>query len=303
MTVPAFLSGVLSTAGSFFTKLGSEGPQMWTGTLIIGGGALAMAGIIGTGLDHRLPSEAERFPRRTDDKTEICFTSSIKLVKGADRGCYTRSTLAGMESASVIDTRGNEIVLTLTDPKDDLAPVAVIRNCKVFNEYKAKGWYAFSSREMRREVFYTRSCRTLDMMIRSQSPSQTQFDQGQLTEADIEPLLEQEPIGFVEGNADKSLSITGDARITQGAPGADRDGAKAKVASGPGVWTISQDGQRAVLQEIAHADFNADGYGDILVLIAIGADEATAITGLLALVEKKASNETPVISLVPPTYP
>ncbi|MEO0398896.1 MAG: hypothetical protein AAF224_05670 [Pseudomonadota bacterium] len=230
-----------------------------------------------------------------EDRSEVCLIGDMALVKGARGGCYARATLSALQEAAVLGPSGEEVVLTLAHPTDDLAPVAVVRTCAAFRDYREKGWYAFSSREMRREAAFVKSCGALGMLVDSKTPNASLFEGGRLSAADVSAIVGQRPVGITDGVA---------APATQAAPTekiAAADALAVRGAPANGAWRVTNGGQKAALQEIAHADFTGDGFGDILLFVAVGVDKATAAAAFLTIVEKTPAATGPLMSLIDPS--
>ena len=201
---------------------------------------------------------------------EVCLKTDIAMIDGLAPGCYPRAALAAFRDRPVFDARGLAAALSLAHPTDAMAPLAIVRTCAEYREKSADGWFAFSSRAMRREAFFRRACGVLDMLAWSRDPDASYFEEGAAALADIEALAASGAFGLAEGSPKAppgSTTSTDDA-----AP------AISVRADAPGVWALSwAEDRAAVVQEIAHADFNADGAGDILVFIALGARGATGL--------------------------
>ncbi|MBY0422346.1 MAG: hypothetical protein K2Q06_08590, partial [Parvularculaceae bacterium] len=133
------------------------------------------------------------------------------------------------------------------------------------------GWYSLAESEMRREAFFKRACGVLSMLERARKPDLSHFANEAMNEADMQSLAKGPPfrIGGDPGVPDVTATV-----------GRNPDGA----------WTLSADGQKAMMQEVAHADFNADGLGDMLVFVAISVEHGSATAAEVGLVEKKSAN-------------
>ena len=125
---------------------------------------------------------------------------------------------------------------------------------------------------MRREAWFERACGVLSMLERARTPDATHFAGDRLTAADMTSLAKETP--FRLGDDDAAATAT-PSTVSGGADG---------------VWTLSAGGQSAVVQEIAHADFNADGLGDVLVFVSLSVEGGTATAAEVGVVEKKAAD-------------
>ncbi|MEE2692387.1 MAG: hypothetical protein VX640_12685 [Pseudomonadota bacterium] len=194
----------------------------------------------------------------------ICLKTKISFAAGADKGCYSRDEIEAFDAAPLLDDHGAPVSVSLSHPTDMSRPQATASTCADWRRLTGEGWYALSTADMRREAWFVRACGTLALLKAARRADLTHFEDAAASEADMESLAATAP--FRIGPAE------------EGAPTAEVSRA------GPAEWRLSVDGQFAVVQEIAHADFNADGLGDLLVFVSLNAGGGTATasrTGLL----------------------
>ncbi|MGF1543673.1 MAG: hypothetical protein ACFB00_04085 [Parvularculaceae bacterium] len=213
------------------------------------------------------------------DETEICIKTNASLVDGLEPGCYARGALKAYLEKPVLGRAAAPVAVSLADPRDDLAPLAVVRTCGAYADLTRKKWYVLSSREMRREAFFVRACGALDMMIRSRPAETSHFADEEMSADDMRALASKAPFRIAE-SADAP------------APG---DG-MAIENERPGWWRMRLGDQTALLQEIAHADFNKDGVGDILAFAFVGVEDATVGVATVGLVEKASATAAPTFT-------
>ncbi len=229
--------------------------------------ALGAAGAAIGGVQLAVSPAGERYA-----DTEICILSDAPMVEGLTRGCYKRGDLAAFLKRPVLGRNEAPVAVALADPKDDLAPLAVVRTCAEYDALVGRKWFALSSREMRSQANLIRACGALAMMRRSRPADETYFSDGAMSETDMRAMADGPPFRFAE------------ARLEAPSDGA----AMSKPA--PGVWRLSTGDQIAELHEIAHADFNKDGLGDMLALVSINVVDGTATAAELGLVLKTSAD-------------
>lgn len=210
---------------------------------------------------------------RRDDGTndKICVRADIGFAETKKGGCYFRRDFAAMERSQVLDAQGAPVRVSLAHPTDYEREPTQVSTCAEYNGLVESGWYALAESEMRREAYFKRACGVLSMLERARTPDLSHFANEAMTDADMQSLAKGPP-----------FRIGGD----PGVP----DVAATVGRSAEGGWTLSANGQKATMQEIAHADFNADGLGDMLVFVSISVEHGSATAAEVGLVEKKTAN-------------
>ena len=202
---------------------------------------------------------------------EVCVHDGVTLVEGLAGECRAPVDFAEFLDRPLTDAQGAPVVVSLADPVDDLAPEEDVTTCATYEAKTTAGWYALSGAARRREAYFTRACGALQMLVQAQQPRVSYFVEGGLELADV-----------------ANMPMTDMPRIGPGAPGEYADATVA--ADGPWQWKITGRATELTIQEIAHADFDRDGYGDVLAFVALGARGGTAAAGAPALIEKRSAD-------------
>lgn len=207
------------------------------------------------------------FQKRPDSATvasagKICFARDLPLIKGADKDCYKPAEIASLAQKPVLDATGAEATVSLSS--DNTGGMQIAHNCAQFRTMEAAGWYALSTKDMRHEAVFQRACGVLAMLEKAQ-PAKTNFFKTGLTEADMKSLAEGAPFRFGP-------------EFEMPSPAA--------VAKAGQSWKLSSAEETATIEEIAHADFNGDGRGDIVVFVTLGPVGGTATASEVGILEK-----------------
>ena len=206
----------------------------------------------------------------SDPDTEVCLRSNLQFFENARRGCSKKGDIAGWSGAPVLDNRGAAVLLSLSHPTDFTRDDQIIRTCAGFTRFNEAGWYAASTSEMRREAYFQRACGALTYLLAAQKPENSYFERGKASAEDIQSFSKGPPFRIAPRAALPAESDP--ATVSEGEDG---------------IWKVAAGDQQAQVQEIAHADFNDDGLGDILAYVALGVRGASARAGQIGLLEKK----------------
>lgn len=221
--------------------------------------AAAVAGVVVI-RNQNLPAEA---PARAAAET-VCIESDVRLVDGMTRGCFSAAQFEALRDRPVIGGDGAPVEVNLTGPGNgDRADVA--RTCAEYDSMMARGWYALSGADMRREEYFRRACGALSMLVAARPALSSHFANGRADEGDVRSLAREQIFSLGEAAA------TGPAEI-------------AEVDTG--VWKLASAESETMVFEIAHADFTGDGLGEILAYVSTGAVGGTARGGSIGLMEK-----------------
>lgn len=214
---------------------------------------------------------AVRVTRHTDEQAvplevadKICLKRDLFLVKGAPGNCFAAGETATLTGRPVLDNQGAPVALELTHPNDSARAPETVTTCNAYETLAGDGWFALTNRDMRREAYFVRACGVLRLLQRAQPATISYFSGGACSLAGIESVAAAAPFALGEGDA-TAASVE---RISESQ------------------WRIAVDGQIADLQEIAHADFNGDGRGDMAVFISIGAIGGTARASRVGYLDK-----------------
>ncbi len=215
---------------------------------------------------------ASAAPARADDSnTKICLHADIGIAEANRSGCYTRREFSAMASSPVRDAEGQPVKVSLAHPTDYERDASVATTCAEYRGLTEAGWYTLASSEMKREAYFQRACGVLSMLERARTPDLSYFADGHMHDSDAQSLATAAPFGV---------------GAEEGIPAA-----PARVAAGgEGAWTLEGGDQKARMQEIAHADFNADGLGDMLVFVALSVEGGTATASEVGLIVKRAAD-------------
>lgn len=241
------------------------------GAIMVGAGASAAgaAAALYIAATTLAPKHAPDRPVGGDEAGFVCLRTDIAFLAGAGKGCLSRGDVAALSAAPVLDDSGAPVSVSLSHPTDYDAPQAQAATCGDYRRLTADGWYALSTRELRREAWFVRACGVLDMLGRARAPDVSHFEDGRMAQADAAQLAAGPP--FLIGESAQAVV-----------------GAAARI--GDAAWRISYPTGEAVIQEIAHADFNFDGRGDIFVFVSLSAQGGTATASETGLVEKNAAD-------------
>lgn len=213
--------------------------------------------------------ESRRTAGPAADVAEICLKSDFPLVAGAGKKCFAPGGLAALAERPVVDDQGEPVALELTPPQAEGETVSVT-TCNEYRALRRDGWFAATTRELRREAVFMRACDILAMLDKAKPPEKTFFDNAALSANGVAALASQKPFGFIAGAGETARPVS-------------------VTPEGESAWHLSAGEQRGFLQEIAHADFTDDGVGDVLVYMQLAVEGATVQAGLVGIVEKRSA--------------
>ena len=235
--------------------------------LFMGLGAVgALAAAVTTGVYVRgdeKPAPALSAAMRAAPET-VCIESNVRLVESMAPGCLSAAQYEALRDRAVIDGGGDAISVNLAAPVtggDD----ASVRTCAEFDALSEKGWYALSGADMRREEYFDRACGALAFLVKAKPAQETHFTGGKASLEDIRSMAMAEATGFGEAEPAAAVDVS---------EMEDR------------VWKVEIGQGETMIYEIAHADFNGDGLGEILAYVSVGSAGGTARTGSIGLLEK-----------------
>lgn len=249
--------------------------------LILGAGGVAAASAVAwLGLQANPPPRAVKDApaaaaskrREADPNAKICLLADIGLAEARKGQCYERRTFAALADSPVRDDEGKPVSVSLSHPTDFERDPSTATTCAQYRGLVESGWYALTTAEMRREAYFERACGVLSMLERARAPEVSHFSGDRMSASDVASLADGPPFRI---GADAATDAASEPATVGGGDN--------------GVWTLSAGGQAATVQEIAHADFNADGMGDMLVFVRMSVEGGTATAAEVGIVEKKSA--------------
>ena len=208
---------------------------------------------------------------------ELCLKNEIVLFEGAPAGCYSRADLAALRDAPVIDRASDTVRVSMSHPSDASVAPSECETCREFSELRWRGWFAKSSRDMRREAYFIRACGVLDLLLEASPAAENHFADGAPSAADMASI-----------GAERVLRVGDDPETDEGALVAERDD--------PAAWRLATLGQETRIEEIAVADFDRDGVAEILVFLVAGPTDGTATVAEVALLEKDGADSPMILT-------
>ncbi|MGE0408103.1 MAG: hypothetical protein AB7P23_02440 [Amphiplicatus sp.] len=234
--------------------------------MVIGAGAACIAGAALFGLLTQFGGEAPS----SAAGVSVCLKADIPFVEGATKRCYTPAEAAALADRPVLDEQNQHVRISLSHPTDLERGLETAGTCAEYRTLKNAGWYALSTREMRREAVFERACGVIAMLEQAQPAEVSYFENDALSKADLRSLSDHARFGF--------------------GPEDDRPGGGVEISTlGDGVWLIAEGDQRARIEEIAHADFTTDGRADMLVFVTVSVKDGTATASRVGLLDKPAA--------------
>ena len=227
-----------------------------------------------------------------EDGYELCLKSEAPFFEGASARCYSRAALMALAEAPITDSSGAPVSVALSHPTDMTAETVISRNCGVYVDLKRDGWYALTSSDQRREAYFIRACGALALMLEARPAQIVHFTDGSPTMADMSGFLGGAPFGLeplvseVEGDP-RELTLGEAPEKNDIDEGEEASGApRLSLGDSPGEWRAVRGDQIVVMQELALADFDDDGVGEILVFSRAGPRDGTAVFYAVGLLEK-----------------
>ena len=232
-------------------------------TLVMGAGAVGAASVALVAVpDH----DAEKLANVSSPASEICLKGDLDLFDGVSSKCFSRDELLALRDRPVVDMQGQPVAVSMSHPTDMSVPAEDCRTCRDYGEMSFDGWYALSSREMRREAYFVRACGLLAALANAQPASSTYFPNGSPEAEEVAKLARTMKFG-------------------EAGPGED-----IHVEKEPGaIWRISSGQMKWQIHEIANADFDNDGVEEIMAFTVGAPEGGTASFYNAGLLEKDAA--------------
>jgi hypothetical protein len=229
-------------------------------------GALSAAAVTGVAV-MRSDRQAETARTNLADAAveTVCIKSNVRLVEGMSAACYGRAQYEAMRDRAVIASNGSAVSVSLAPPSGIAAPAETAATCAEYDSLVAEGYSALSSADMRREEYFRRACGALSLLAEAAPARRSNFADGKAAMEDVRSMASADAMGFGETEPARNVEVT-------------------EVSAG--VWKVLIGQGETMVYEIAHADFNGDGGGEILAYLTVGAAGGTARTGTIGLMEK-----------------
>lgn len=258
-------------------------------TIIAGIGALGAAGAaVVTGVSMRnAHTDGQEIVGLLENPIEICLQTKVVFFGGAPTGCVGQNEILRWQTAQVVDNQGAPISVSMSHPTDVEQAREDVRNCAAYNRLKKEDWYAGSTREIRREAYFERACGILDYLRKAKAPRESFFENGRCSKEDMISMADGPPFKIIGGPDDVAavaIDVASEDLVSESIIVNEAE---------QGIWQMSSTGQAVRVHEIAHADFDGDGVGDILAHVFIGIEDATASAGLVGYLVKSGP-EAPV---------
>ncbi len=233
-------------------------------------GALSAAAVTGVAV-MRPDRPADPAPASLANaaRETVCIKSNVRLVEGMSAACYARAQYEAMRDRAVIAADGSAVRVSLAHPSDAAAPAETAATCAEYDSLISEGYGALSNADMRREEYFRRACGALALLSKAAPARRSNFSDGTAAIEDVRSMAAADALGFSEAEPAASVEV-------------------AEV--GAGVWRVLIGQGETMVFEIAHADFNGDGGGEILAYLTVGAAGGTARTGTIGLMEKASAS-------------
>ncbi len=253
--------------------------------LIMGAAGLgaAAAGVFGVSTlrdsDETADADTDALHQVSFGGEEICLKADIDFIPGDQNRCFTSAEIAGWRIEPLIDPERGAMAVTMRHPTDGARSAAEPKTCRDYGELRYDGWYAPTSREMRREAFFVRACGVIEMLMRAQTATTNHFADDGLELGEV-------------------ASISADRFLRLGAEDIDAPGDPEIERISDTAWRVAAGGQTTFIEEIAVLDFDNDGIAEILAFFAGGPDQATARLADIALLEKDADQAAVTVTAI-----
>lgn len=199
-------------------------------------------------------------------KGEVCITGDIGLEGVAPGTCYSPEALDALLDKPLAkgqNANGGEV--TMTHPSD-FKKTEKVHTCRAFEEKRKDDWYAMSGADMAAEGWFERTCGTLRILMRARGAADGHLDNPNKGLSDAKLISAQIlPLPSEAKRADMA------AIMKPGATLADfvKSGKVVVHNASAARLELTFNEQRAIYDEIARGDFNADGKGDVLLFMGV----------------------------------
>ena len=203
------------------------------------------------------------------NNTSICLKSNIALWKDVERECLSPSQINALWDKPVM-MRGEPVAVELTHPSDYSVEPVECQTCRQYAERQWDGWFAMTSRDMRREAVFIYACGTLSLLEKAAPARESFFEGGSPGADDIQALAPLLLLRLIDSTASEALEIDVE-RINDAE------------------WRLSTTDYDGSIQEVANADFTGDGVEDVLIFLYGAPVDGTAVLSSVAILEKSSA--------------
>ncbi len=243
-------------------------------TLIMGAGAVGAAGVAYVAVPG---GDSEQSIATAPAGYEICLKGDLSLFAGVSAKCFSRNELVALRDRQVVDTEGNPVAVSMSHPTDMSVAAQDCRTCRDYGEMTFDGWYALSSRDMRREAYFVRACGTLAALFNARPAEESFFKEGSPEAEEVAALATAMKFGEMGSGDDIHVEKA--------------QGAVWRISSGDMTWRI---------HEIANADFDNDGVEEVMAFTSGAPQGGTASFYDAGLIEKDTAGAA--LSFTPISY-
>jgi len=233
-----------------------------------GAAALAAVSIAGVSFYVVAPNDDSREAAIdvAEDDVFICLKSDIALWKDVEQECLSPSQVNALWDKPVM-MRGEPVAVELVHPSDYSVEPVECQTCRQYAERQWDGWFAMTSRDMRREAAFIYACGTLSLLEQAAPASESFFEDGSPSTDDMEALAPSLLLRLTDSTASEALEI---------------DVARISYAE----WRLTAKDYAGSIKEIANADFTGDRVEDVLIFLYGAPVDGTATLSSIAILEK-----------------
>ncbi len=245
-----------------------------TGTI---GALTGLVGAVGLITTANLDTANAPGSGKSGDAEKICLLSEAPFFQGLKAGCYSNKEIADLYDRDLVNERGASVTVQMTSPPEAPQAFDNCRTCSDYNRMRRLGWFALTGRDQRREEFFGRACAMLDFLNKAADSQETYFAQSRLVSQDIEKIPTKSLIQFSAWPNAESGDFSPEEQINR---------TNSEAPDENGNWVVKLDEQWLIIQPLAHADFDGDGIGDMLVFMRTQLDDASAFASSVGYLSK-----------------
>ena len=208
------------------------------------------------------------------EPSEVCVSSQITMINVPAGSCLGMQELSSMMEAPVLAKNGRPVRLKMTQP-NSITTMMTIKSCTDYIQKVKQGWYSLSQRDMDRESLFSARCGLLTSLARARTPRHSHIDE-QKGLANIDwlpssllPEIEEFKPFNAEALAGSDVQSTSVADLVATGEYTIKQATQVSLSLGSKMSDTS-------IHVLARADFNGDGYEDMLVMSATRMKEGTA---------------------------